>query len=60
MGSVWLSLRTDLRTRWRALAGLALLLGLIGGVVLTAAAGAGRTDTAYPRMLRWASAAQLT
>ena len=24
-----------------------------------AAAGAGRTDTAYPRMLRWASAAQL-
>jgi hypothetical protein len=59
MGSVWLSLRTDLRARWRALAGLALLLGLIGGVVLTAAAGAGRTDTAYPRMLRWASAAQL-
>jgi hypothetical protein len=59
MGSVWLSLRADLRTRWRALAGLALLLGLIGGVVLTAAAGARRTDTAYPRMLQWASAAQL-
>ena len=59
MGSVWLSLRADLRTRWRALAGLALLLGLIGGVVLTAAAGARRTDTAYPRMLQWARAAQV-
>jgi ABC-type antimicrobial peptide transport system permease subunit len=59
MGSVWLALRADLRLRWRALLGLALLLGLIGGVVLTAAAGARRTDTAYPRLLRWASAAQV-
>ena len=39
MGSTWLALRADLRVRWRAMAGLALLLGLIGGVVLTAAAG---------------------
>jgi ABC-type antimicrobial peptide transport system permease subunit len=39
--------------------GLALLLGLIGGVVLTAAAGARRTDTAYPRLLAWANASQL-
>ena len=59
MGSVWLALRADLRLRWRALLGLALLLGLIGGVVLTAAAGARRTDTAYARLLRWASAAQV-
>jgi ABC-type antimicrobial peptide transport system permease subunit len=59
MGSVWLSLRADFRLRWRALAGLALLLGLIGGVTLTAAAGARRTDTAYPRLLRWASASQV-
>ena len=35
MGSTWLALRADLRVRWRAMAGLALLLGLIGGVVLT-------------------------
>jgi ABC-type antimicrobial peptide transport system permease subunit len=59
MGSVWLSLRADFRLRWRPLAALALLLGLIGGVVLTAAAGARRTDTAYPRLLQWASASQV-
>jgi FtsX-like permease family len=59
MGSVWLSLRADFRLRWRPLAALALLFGLIGGVVLTAAAGARRTDTAYPRLLQWASAAQV-
>jgi ABC-type antimicrobial peptide transport system permease subunit len=58
MATVWLELRADLRQRWRALLSLALLLGLIGGVVLTAAAGARRTDTAYPRLLSWASASQ--
>ena len=60
MATVWLRLRADVRLRWRALAGLALLLGLVGGVVLTAAAGARRTDTAYPRLLSWANAAQVT
>src|SRR3984893_15651465 len=59
MGSIWLALRAGLRSRWRPLAGLALLLGLIGGVVLTAAAGARRTQTAYPRLLRWAGASQV-
>ena len=58
-GPVWLALRADLRLRWRAALGLALLLGLIGGVVLTAAAGARRTDTAYPRLLRSARAARV-
>jgi hypothetical protein len=59
MGSTWLALRADLRVRWRAMAGLALLLGLIGGLVLTVAAGARRTDTAYPRLLQWANASQV-
>jgi putative ABC transport system permease protein len=58
MATVWLELRADLRQRWRALLSLALLLGLIGGVVLAAAAGARRTDTAYPRLLSWANASQ--
>ncbi|HET6188747.1 MAG TPA: FtsX-like permease family protein [Trebonia sp.] len=58
MTTVWLALRADMRRRWPALLSLALLLGLIGGVVLTAAAGARRTDTAYPRLLSWANATQ--
>jgi ABC-type antimicrobial peptide transport system permease subunit len=56
---IWLALRADLRRKWRALLSLALLLGLAGGVVLTAAAGARRTDTAYPRLLTWANASQV-
>jgi hypothetical protein len=56
----WLTLRAQLRQRWRSMAGLALLLGLAGAVVLTAAAGAWRTATAYPRLLTWANAAQVT
>src|SRR6476661_6703523 len=59
MGPLKLSLRAGLRLRWRVLAALAVLVGLIGGVVLTAAAGARRTDTAYPRLLQWARAAQV-
>ncbi len=59
MDTLWLVLRSDLRRKWRALVSLALLLGLAGGVVLTAVAGARRTDTAYPRLLQWANAAQL-
>jgi ABC-type antimicrobial peptide transport system permease subunit len=60
MATVWLRLRADVRGRWRAMTALALLLGIVGGVVLTAAAGARRTDTAYPRLLRWANAADVT
>ncbi|MGN6171758.1 MAG: ABC transporter permease, partial [Streptosporangiaceae bacterium] len=56
---MWLSLRAELRLRWRVLAALGVLLGVTGGVVLTAAAGARRTDTAYPRLLQWANAAQV-
>jgi ABC-type antimicrobial peptide transport system permease subunit len=59
MGSVRLALRAGLRRQWRQLAALALMLGLIGGLVLTAAAGARRTQTAYPRLLRWAGASQV-
>jgi hypothetical protein len=59
MGPVWLGMRAELRLRWPAMVGLALLLGLVAGVALTAAAGARRTETAYPRLLRWANAAQV-
>ena len=59
LAPMWLTLRADVRRRWRTMLGLVLLLGLIGGVTLTAAAGARRTDTAYPRLLSWANASQL-
>jgi hypothetical protein len=51
MGVVCYRLRADLRTRWRALALLAVLTMLGGGVVLTAVAGAQRTSEAVPQML---------
>jgi ABC-type antimicrobial peptide transport system permease subunit len=59
MGAVWLRLRAELRQQWRGWLALAVLLGLIGGVALTAATGARRTDTAYPRFLRASHAADL-
>ncbi len=49
----------ELRTRWRGWAALVLLVALAGGAVLTAAAGARRTSSAYPRFLRASHAADL-
>ena len=46
MGAVWLRLRAELRRQWRGMLALAVRLGVIGGIALTAAAGARRTDTA--------------
>jgi hypothetical protein len=43
--------RTSLRRRWRAVVGMAVLLGLVGGLSLFALAGARRTQSAYPRFL---------
>ncbi len=47
---VWIVAR-QLRARWRSWALLAAIVGLAGAVVLTAAAGARRTDSAYGRFL---------
>jgi hypothetical protein len=51
MTAVWERLRVDFRLRWRWWLALAVCIGLAGGVVLGAAAGARRTASAYPRML---------
>jgi putative ABC transport system permease protein len=48
-----------LRTRWRGWVLLALLVAVGGGAVLTAAAGARRTDTAYPRLLQASEASDV-
>lgn len=54
--AVWYRLRAELRRRWPALLALALLIGASGGVVLGAAVGARRTETAFPRLLEAANA----
>jgi ABC-type antimicrobial peptide transport system permease subunit len=55
----WLVLRAELRARLRAWLALALVVGVAGGVVLTAAAGAQRTGTAFTRMLQASHAADV-
>jgi putative ABC transport system permease protein len=52
MTPVWMRLRAEVRGHWRAWLGLVVMLGLFGGAVIAAAAGARRTDSAYPRFLR--------
>jgi hypothetical protein len=51
MGAVVYRFRAELRSRWRAWVGLALIVGLIAGVVILLAAGSRRTSTAYDRFL---------
>ncbi|MGH2555554.1 MAG: FtsX-like permease family protein [Actinomycetota bacterium] len=57
MSAVWMRAISELRTRLRATISLILLVGLGAGVVISAAAGARRTQTAYPRFLETSHAA---
>lgn len=52
MNGVWMRFISEMRSRWRAWLGLALMFGVASGAAITAAAGARRTDTAYPRFVR--------
>jgi hypothetical protein len=45
-------LRSETRTRWRSWLGLVLLIGLAEAAATAAAAGARRTETAYPRFVQ--------
>ena len=49
MAAVWLRFRTELRTRWRGALVLIVLVGITGGAVLTALAGARRTGSSFER-----------
>jgi len=60
MSAVWMRVRNEIGSRWRSLVGLGLLAGLLGGVVMTAAAGARRTDSAYERFLADARAPEVS
>ena len=53
-------LRAEWRARWAGWLALALVVGLAGGVVLTAAAGAQRTGTAFARLLQASHAADVS
>jgi len=54
--AIWVFLRAEFRRRWRAWLSLALIVGVVTGVVVTAAAGARRTGSAYARLLDWSRA----
>jgi ABC-type lipoprotein release transport system permease subunit len=56
MTAIWLFLRAESRRRWRAWLSLALIVGVFTGGVVTAAAGARRTSSAYTRFLDWSRA----
>jgi hypothetical protein len=53
MTAVWLVVRAGLRARWRSWLALALVAGVAGGLVSAVAAGARRTDAAYPALVAW-------
>src|ERR1700733_12244319 len=59
LSAAWTVFRAGVRRRWRAWVALALLIGLFAAVVTALAAGARRTDSAYPRLLTWSSAPAL-
>jgi len=52
----WFFLRTELRRRWRSWLLLAVIVGVFAGAVQSAAAGARRTDAAYPSLVAWSHA----
>lgn len=60
MAPVWYRFGAELRGRWKAWVALGLLLGVIGGIVMAATAGARRTASAYPRFLSQSEAADVT
>jgi ABC-type antimicrobial peptide transport system permease subunit len=59
MFAVALLVAHKLRAGWRAWAALAIIVAIAGGAVLAAAAGASRTDSAYPRFLAQSHASDM-
>ena len=59
MAAVLVRLRAELRRRWAAWVGIALVAGLGGGVVLGLVAGAARTARAYPEFVATQRAADV-
>ncbi len=53
MSLVWIRARSELRSSWRTMTVFALVLGIGGGIALTALAGARRTDTAIGQFVSY-------
>ena len=51
MGAVRLVFHAELRRRWRSWLAIALLISVVGGLVLAAAAAGRRTENAFPRFV---------
>ena len=57
--AIWVRAFAEVRARWRTWLGLALIVGVGGGIVLAALAGARRTESAYPRFAQAQRAADV-
>ena len=55
MTAVWLLARAEVRHRWAALLGLAVIVAVVTAVVLTVVVGARRTATTLDRYRQWSS-----
>ena len=51
LGGIWLVFRAELRRRWRSWLAIAVLISIVGGFVLAAAAAGRRTESAFPRFV---------
>jgi hypothetical protein len=49
--AVGLVFRAELRRRWRSWLAIAILIGVVGGLVLASAAAGRRTESAFPRFV---------
>jgi hypothetical protein len=59
MGAVWWLAGFEVRRRWRSIVALALLVGLVGVIVVAAAAGARRSSTALARFNAYSHSADV-
>jgi hypothetical protein len=51
LGAVGLAFRAEVRRRWRSWTAIAVLISVVGGLVLAAAAAGRRTESAFPRFV---------
>jgi putative ABC transport system permease protein len=56
MSAIWIRAKSELRARWRPWLAVAIMIGIASGVVMEAAAGARRSDTAVSRFLAYSHA----